>query len=139
VSFGTSLLASEQFAVGGALFGRGYDPAELTGDQGFAMKNELQYDFRPDFLTAETPARSPALQLFAFHDFGLVADQHPQLLDQSAATRSLASAGFGVRATWLQYTANLELGKPLTRDVAAFADNPDPKPFRLYFVLTAHF
>jgi hemolysin activation/secretion protein len=47
-SFGQSLLASEQFGLGGAQFGRGYDPSELTGDYGAAGKLELRYDLAPD-------------------------------------------------------------------------------------------
>ena len=81
-SFGDSLLASEQFAVGGGQFGRGYDPAELTGDYGAAGKAELRYDFQPDFIPTISPSGSPQFQLFAFYDFAVVSDQNPKLLDR---------------------------------------------------------
>jgi hemolysin activation/secretion protein len=43
-SFGQRLLSPEQFGVGGSEFGRGYDPSEITGDSGVALKTELQYN-----------------------------------------------------------------------------------------------
>ena len=42
------LLAAEEFGFGGTQFGRGYDPAELTGDHGLAAKLELSYGAEPD-------------------------------------------------------------------------------------------
>ncbi|MGQ9369043.1 ShlB/FhaC/HecB family hemolysin secretion/activation protein [Azospirillum sp. ST 5-10] len=132
-AFGDQLLASEQFGVGGSPFGRGYDPSELTGDYGAAAKIELQYDFR----IGAGPGW-PSLQAYGFYDFGVVADEDPEALNQSDGTRSLASAGLGIRSRitdWLH--ANLELAKPLTRGVSANADSSDAKAARLYFGLSA--
>lgn len=139
-SFGQSLLASEQFGVGGGQFGRGYDPSELTGDYGAAGKVELQYNFRPDFIQVDDTSRLPNLQLFTFYDYGVVADQNPELLNEPHRARSIASTGFGVRASWLSnFTASLEVDKSLTRRVSAFADSKDTNPFRIYFTLVGRY
>jgi hemolysin activation/secretion protein len=139
-SFGQSLLASEQFGVGGSQFGRGYDPSELTGDYGAAAKLEIQYDVRPEYLDALKATHLSSLQFFTFCDYGVVSDQNPQLLNETHATRSLTSTGFGLRTNWTSsLSASLEVDKPLTRDVAAFAGTSDPDPFRIYFTLVARF
>ena len=54
-SFGQQLLASEQFGVGGAQFGRGYDSSEILGDYGAAAKAELQYTFSGPEMSQVTP------------------------------------------------------------------------------------
>lgn len=134
-AFGDQLLASEQFGVGGAPYGRGYDPSELTGDYGAAGKVELQYRFRVD-----PDPRWPELQAYGFYDVGVVTSEDPAALNQTDGTHTLASAGFGLRSRltdWLQ--ANIEVAKPLTRGVAADADSSDPKAPRLYFGLSARF
>lgn len=134
-AFGDQLLASEQFGVGGAPYGRGYDPSELTGDYGAAGKFELQYSFRID----RDPAW-PGLQAYGFYDFGAVVSEDPVALNQSHGTHTLASAGFGLRSRLTDWaSASLEVAKPLTRGVAADADSSDPKATRLYFGLSARF
>ena len=57
-----SLLASEQFGVGGVNFVRAYDPAELTGDSGIAGKLELQYGEKG------TNIGLASYQLYAYYD-----------------------------------------------------------------------
>lgn len=135
-SFGQGLFASEQFGVGGPVFGRGYDPSELTGDYGASGKAEFQYNFQ-----APMPAGPPPrLQLFTFYDFGAVTDQNPARLNESAMPRTLASTGLGLRANWTDHIlASLEADKPLTRGVAAYSSNVDKKPWRIYFTLTARY
>lgn len=44
------LLSSEQIGFGGRLFGRGYDPSAITGDNGVIGKAELQYQDGVDHL-----------------------------------------------------------------------------------------
>ncbi len=39
----SNLLASEEFFFGGAQYGRGFDPGEISGDHGVATKVELQW------------------------------------------------------------------------------------------------
>ena len=38
----SQLLAAEEFGIGGARFGCGYDPSELTGDHGLVGRAELR-------------------------------------------------------------------------------------------------
>ncbi len=66
-NFGQRLLSPEQFGVGGSEFGRGYDPSEITGDKGFAVKTELQYNRIHTFKDYAVPT-----QYYAFWDFGKV-------------------------------------------------------------------
>lgn len=142
-SFGQTLLASAQYALGGAQFGRGYDPAELTGDYLLAAKAELHYDaaqaaFLPG-LAREAGIRY--LQLYHFFDFGTVWDQSfPGLPGAAIRGRSLMSAGAGVRAGITdRFMINIEAGKPLTRGVAALAGRGNARPFRFAFVVGTSF
>ena len=134
-SFGQQLLASEQFGVGGAQYGRGYDPSEITGDFGGAGKAELQYSFSLDIAQER-----PVLQAYTFYDFGLVADANARMVNQPAGSRTLASTGLGVRISLEnRFLANLELAQALTRSVSAFADSTDRRPLRAYFSLVVAF
>ena len=101
----SDLLSYEEFAVGGVHFGRGYDPKELSNDDGVGFTGELQFTW-PTMLW---PLQS--YQLFAFYDFGKVWDH------SSSASNSLSSAGGGVRL-WAAHDTSmaLQLAKPLTRD-----------------------
>lgn len=134
-SFGQQLLAAEQFGVGGSQYGRGYDSSEITGDYGAAAKAELQYSF-----DADVGRWRPTFQAYAFYDFGLVADENPRLVGQESGTRSLASAGLGIRISLDgRYLVGFEIAQPLTRAVSAFADKADKKPLRAYFSAIAAF
>lgn len=122
-----SLVASEQFAFGGEPFGRGYDPAELTGDSGMAGSIELRYDpaIPVDFLSTA--------QFFTYYDAGEVfLHLHPAGPGSASAT----SAGLGVRLTPEPYLyASLEGDKPLSRIVAANGD----KGWRVFFRIVARY
>jgi hemolysin activation/secretion protein len=112
------VLSDEEFDVGGIDFGRGYNPKELSGDDGVGLTTELQYT-RPsprDWLER--------WQLFAFYDFGWVRQKSNDLLPE--ATASLASAGAGVR-TWFARDLSLELqlAQPLTRKSQRADDTKD--------------
>lgn len=77
------LFGSEEFGVGGARIGRGYDPSEITGDHGIGTAFELRY----------SEALQPwSYQPYAFYDFGSVWN-----ISGSNKQVSLASAGGGVR------------------------------------------
>ena len=139
-SFGQGLLATAQFGVGGAQYGRGYDPAELTGDYGLSGKTELQYTFRPNIGSFAEGASIRYIQLYNFLDFGVVWDQNPGLLAEPQHTRSLVSAGAGIRLdVGDTFLANAEVSKALTRPVAAYISRRDTKPFRFYFSVAARF
>ena len=85
----SSLLASEEFAFGGAQFGRGYDPAEIVGDHGLAGKAELQY-------AGPTVPVVKDWQLYGFYDIGRVWQVRP--LTGERRTDGGASTGFGLRS-----------------------------------------
>ena len=120
-SFGDSLLSSEQFGLGGLVYGRSYDPSEITGDHGLAGKAEVQWNAidRVSFLSN--------IQFYGFYEGGAVWLERP--LPGENKRESLTSAGLGVRlATWDSVAASIELSKPLTRTVAAEGDK-DPRVF----------
>ena len=101
----SDLLADEEFGVGGMSFGRGYDPEELSNDDGIGFTGELQFT-QP---TKQWPLES--YQLFAFYDLGAVWDH------SSRQSSSLSSSGAGVRVWAAQDTSMaLQVAKPLTRD-----------------------
>jgi len=121
------LLVSEQFPLGGARFGRAYDPAEIAGDDGLAGSLELRFGRSPQ----QPWLRS--YQIYGFYDLGAVWN-----MGVSDATRhqSLASAGGGFRL-FLPHdvVATLEIARPLTRIVAAEGG----KPVRVLASLSASF
>ncbi len=105
------LLSSELFSFGGGQFGRGYDPSELVGDSGAAMKLELRYS---DVLKA-TPAVS--YTAYSFYDLGTVYHRSADGMDD---WESASSAGLGLRmGLGRNFSCYAELAKPLTRDVSA--------------------
>jgi hemolysin activation/secretion protein len=104
------LLAGEEISFGGnpySEFGRGYDPAAITGDQGFGGTVELRWDERfgePLFEALE------AAQLYAFVDGGRVFNK----ADTSGAPSSIASTGLGVRTVLFEdVSAGIELARTL--------------------------
>lgn len=123
-----ALLSSEEFGVGGQSFGRGYDPSEIVGDEGFAGKAEIQW-------------REPAplswvddYQLYGFYDFGRVWNVDPTT--NADKTNSLASVGVGVRADFPENVkAGVSLARPLTRDVETQRDDDT----RVFFNLSKGF
>lgn len=121
------LLLSEQFALGGARFGRAYDPAEITGDDGLAGSVELRYgrSVPSDILRS--------YQIYAFYDLGAVWNM---AVSDATQQQSLASLGGGIRLAFAHgIAAGLEIARPLTRHVAAEGG----KPVRVFFSLSASF
>jgi hemolysin activation/secretion protein len=115
-----TLLASEQFGVGGPAFGSAYDASEITGDDGIAGRVELR---------ADNAIRTPfsLLELYGFYDIGQVWD--PAHSVPQDRIRSLASAGAGFRANLnANFSATFEAAKPLTR-VVATANDRKPRYF----------
>ena len=122
------LLSTEEFEVGGLTFGRGYDPAELTGDSGFGASFELQFNQAPGLSFLQS------YQVYAFYDFGVVWNADTN----TPSEESLASAGIGIRTNltdWL--AADFEVAQPLTRELQNRADNRDSE--RYFFRLTGQF
>ena len=98
---------SEEYAVGGAQFGRAYDYAQISGDHGVSGSVELRYG---------RYAKSPVLkfyQLYGFYDAGWVWNMNVASRLREA---SVTSAGVGVRLT-LQNSLYLtyEAAWPLTQ------------------------
>lgn len=97
------LLASEEFAFGGAYLGRAYDLAEITGDHGIAGAAEIRYLQVPEWKSIKT-------QPFLFYDVGRVWN-----LDTGGKDNSAASMGVGLRTQRNNLHGSLVVGWPLTR------------------------
>lgn len=119
------LLAAEEFTLGGAEFGSAYDPAEISGDSGLAGRLELQYNESADASYLQQ------YQLYGYYDAGVVWNR--DIVGVSEEKRlSLTSVGLGTRLNFNNaVSGNLELSRPLTREVAANND----KETRLFFGL----
>lgn len=83
----STLFSAEQITFGGSRVGRGYEPAEYSGDAGVGIATELRW-------TASTGDDNiPFIQPYGFFDVGRVWN-HPRSL---GAPRSVTSAGGGTR------------------------------------------
>jgi len=116
-----SLLASEEFAIGGSRFGRAYDFAEVTGEDGVAGSLELRYSFEDAFNLIDN------LQFYGSYDIGAVWNRNAT---GTFRRHSLSSAAVGVRINLPRSIfASLEAAKPLTRQVETSGGNTDPRYF----------
>ncbi len=111
------LLASEEFSFGGASQGRGFDPAELTGDHGIGGTLQLSYDL---------PMCRKCLKdisMYGFYDAGMVWDAD----GSNSEERTFASsAGLGASMNFTdKLSGKIEVAKPLTKSRAN--DNGDGK------------
>jgi hemolysin activation/secretion protein len=113
------LLASEEFALGGARFGRGYDGGEISGDEGIAGLVELRFDGDVDWEFLEK------YRIYGFFDAGSVWNIQPG----SDLKTSLSSAGGGLKL-FLPYDieAGAEIAVPLTYRGISNRDR-DPQVF----------
>lgn len=122
------LLASEEFGVGGAKYGRAFDSSEITGDQGFAFKVELQKAFRPEWEYLSD------FQLYGFLDYGSVWNKVKT--STGAKNQSRTSMGMGMRFNMTDsISGSLELDKPISDKVAAEGN----KDSRFFFSLSKRF
>ena len=123
------LLSSEEIGLGGSRFGRAYDFAEITGDDGLSGSIEARRLFHTGDPFVDD------IQLFGFFDIGAVWNRNPA----SAEFRreSLASTGVGFRAM-LRSSINFSavIAKPLTRPVFTSGNN---NSLRAFFSLSADF
>lgn len=113
------LFASEEFGVGGRIFGRGYDLGEILGDRGVAATAELQYERKlfKDF----------DYRLYGFFDAGKVWNVDDTDRNTPNEEPSLESAGIGLNVNWKEYLAlTAEVAKPLRR-IPFTEDNLDPR------------
>jgi hemolysin activation/secretion protein len=121
------LLSAEEFAVGGSRFGRAYDFAEITGEDGAAGSIEIR--FNPEDIDP-----LEFLQFYTFFDMGAVWNR------ASTGTfrrHSLSSVGAGVRMNFpYSIQTSLEAAQPVTRPVSTSGDSKEP---RFFFTLSAGF
>lgn len=98
----SEVLIDEEFGVGSFNFGRGYNPNELSEDNGVGFTAELQYTRPTNFRYLDR------YQIFGFCDFGEVWDH------RTGDSASLSSAGAGVR-TWFTrcFSTELTAAQPL--------------------------
>lgn len=115
---------SEQYAAGGAQFGRAFSSATLLGDRGLAGSAEMAW--RP---AAALPKQLAGSEAYAFVDGARVwSTARPSLQDQSAG---LSSTGGGVRLAIMgKAVLELEAAKGLSRSVAQSLA-PGARPWRL--------
>ena len=92
----------ERFKIGGDRLGRGFEVAEIAGDQGIGAKVEVRRAL------PQAPAALHSVSIYGFYDIG-AAWKQDMLGRESAAT-----AGFGFATQGGRLTGTLELAKPLT-------------------------
>lgn len=114
-----ALLASEQMTAGGGLFGKAYDPSEISGDFGYAVYGEFRYDM-------ETTVQGEliGLQFYAFGDYAEIS----RYKEPTAPRATVKSVGGGVRIFYENSAMTLEVAKPVDPDVARTNDR-DPRYF----------
>ena len=121
------LLASEEFALGGPNFGRGYDDGEMSADSGLAASLELRYAVSTEnFLPL-------GAHVYSFVDGGRIWSRSAS----APLTRSnVSSFGAGMRANLSKNLyATLEVAKPTSSDVLT-QGNKNP---RVFFSLSAQY
>jgi len=116
------LLSSEQCGFGGAGFGRGFDPFEISGDRCAVALVELRAS--PEFLTRGAFKAQPFLSF----DAGSAAQLGPLSVGERRAA-SLYSLGGGARFSFTKHlSATTEIGVPVKGVVAQEGDG-DPRFF----------
>jgi len=125
------LSVSEQMGIGGRIWGRAYDWAEILGDSGIVGTLELRYDTKPCTLYCNNA------QYFLGYDAG-VTWLHNELNDNDR--NQLSSVQGGVRLVFTQYfTGEFVLAKPLTRQVESqVLSGQDGNNTRAFFRIAAH-
>ena len=121
------LLSSQEFLLGGTQFGRGFDFAEISGEDGLAGSAELRFGRERD---GELLTR---YEVYGFYDEGhLWNDSSPA----GSGHEFLRSAGAGLRLNLNpSVQASLEAAKPLNRNVETTGD----RAVRFFFTLSARF
>lgn len=120
------LLASEEMALGGANYGRGFDSNEFSGDDGWATSLEVRYS--PDL-----PEIFPnGVQFYSFVDSGQVWDIDDNV---SHERTSASSFGGGIRVNVLENLyASAEVAKGFRKPTADSSAKP-----QAFFTISAKF
>lgn len=102
------LLSAEEFSLGGNRVGRAYRFNARTGDRGAGAGLEFGYRL------GKAKANKASAELLGFIDGGVTIDLKSALAPRQS--RSLASAGVGMRFSLAGMTASVEAGLPLKGD-----------------------
>ena len=92
----------ERFKIGGDRLGRGFEVAEIAGDQGIGAKVEGRRSL------PGAPAALRNVSLYGFYDIGAT------WKNDAPGRESAATAGFGFATQSTRLSGTLELAKPLT-------------------------
>ena len=108
------LFAVEQMSVGGADSVRGFNPAEVLGDQGYLLSAELRW--------SPLAKNRDLFQTVIFVDHGGVTQKKapPRL----PGSRQLTGAGFGFRVNHKETRARLDFGFPISPDRNQLSRSP---------------
>lgn len=93
---------SQRFSFGGSRFARAYEPGEFSGDTGAGAKLELRRGFTTDYMAK--------MRLVPYTYYGLATTYQ----NRNEQRDSGAAAGVGVRVLSSDFSAYVEVGKPLT-------------------------
>ncbi len=113
------LLSFEEFSAGNFTVGRGYDPGSLLGDRGLGFQAEARFG---SLIPATTT--SAAFEGFAFYDHARIGNSDRLFVLEGS--RSLSSAGVGLRAVFRGFNLDTAIAVPLKR-VGPFDKKPDPR------------
>ena len=103
------LLSSEEIGFGGRFFGRGYNPSEIVGDDGFGATIEARW--KPDNVHD--------YEIFAFYDIGKIWNQETD--NDALEKQSIASAGLGLRSNLTDnVSGEILIAQPLTKNVDVY-------------------
>lgn len=107
----------ERFKIGGDRLGRGFEVAEIAGDQGLGAKVEVRRSL------ANAPALLRGAALYGFYDIGAAWKQ------DRPGRESAATGGFGLALQANRLSSTIEVAKPLThpdvegrKDLSLFAE-----------------
>lgn len=121
------LLSAEEFGVGGKSYGRAFDASEISGDNGFSTRAELQH------ILQVTQDDLDYAMLYGFGDYGAVWNYES---GSRHGRRSLGSAGVGVRfGVFQRIDASVELAKPFITVPTSTLD----RSARTFFTLSTRF
>ncbi len=124
------LLATEQFAIGGPIYGRGYGPSEIVGDEGLAGKIELRIDKQPGWYLLQ------ALEYYVFYDAGVIWNRDTL---NTTPRQDLTSTGAGIRFVFTpQVYGEFYIAKPLSlKNSTLTPPGQNPNQARGFFQIVA--
>jgi len=127
-SFGTPLLASEQYSLGSTTYDRAFDPSEVTGDSAVAGKAELRWN------AIDSISIVSGVQFYGFYEGGNV--WQSKALPGMPESQTLTSTGAGIRFNVADhFNADLGWAKPLNKVVSA----TDKRDSRFLFTVSANY